>query len=109
METTLQQIETGAKQDSSISSNNIPFCSRLDVTTYSSCNLHILGDFHCLYDNTNSNKIYPKMHSMIHPIDCKQFLSLSVFKAQVYTLLASQNVTNWVTAESLSRIADANC
>ena len=109
METTLQQLQTEAKKNSSISSNNIPFCSRLDVTTYPSCNLHVLGDFNCLYDVTNSNKTYPKMHFAIHPIDYKQFLSLSVFKSQVYSLLVSQNATSWVTAEMLSRIADANC
>ncbi len=73
------------------------------------CNLHVLGDFKCLYDDTNSNKLYPKMQYAIHPVDIKQFLSLSVSNSQVYSLLVSQNVTNWVTADVLSKIADANC
>ena len=56
METTLQQIQTGAKQNISISSTNITFCSQIYVTKYPSCNLHVLGNFNCLYDQTNSNK-----------------------------------------------------
>ena len=109
METTLQQLHTGAKQNSSISSNNISFCLHLDVTIYSSCNLHVLGDFNYLYDKININKNYPKIHFAIKSVDFKQFLSLSVFKSQNYSFLVSQNVMNWVTAEMLSRIADANC
>ncbi len=70
-ETTLQHLTTGAKQTLTIPSDNISFCPRLDITTYLSCNLHVLGDFKCLYDDTNQNKIYPKLQYAIHPVDIK--------------------------------------
>ena len=96
---------TKSKQASS-TSNAITYCSSFYVTSYTN-RVYALGNYKAFYDHNPGSTPFPTLTHPLHPSDCKTFLLYSSNQRSVNTLLVSQNVTNWVTANMLKTIGDA--
>ena len=96
------------KQHVSTTSNTIRYCSSPDVTHYEELKLFILGNYKSFYDSSNASSSFLKLDHPLHPNDCKSFCAQGYSQSFVSTLMVSQNVTNWITADMLKLIHDSS-
>ena len=94
------------KQHVSTTSNTIRYCSSPDVTHYEELKLFILGNYKSFYDSSNASSSFLKLDHPLHPNDCKSFCAQGYSQSFVSTLMVSQNITNWITADMLKLIHD---
>ena len=94
------------KQHASTTSSTIRYCSNPEVTHYAQFKLFILGNYESIYDSSNASTSIMKYDHPLHLNDCKSFCDYGYTKSFVSTLMVSQTVTNWVTADILRLIHD---
>ena len=97
---------TTKSNQASNTSNAITYCSSFDITRYTN-RLYALGNYKAFYDNNFESTPFQTLAHPLHSTDCKTFLLYASNSRSVNTLLVSQNVTNWVTANMLKIIGEA--